>query len=61
MFQLYPQFTPSSGFSLDTLDTNINPYPVQTVRERIYLLKGEPIYRMMYEKTSELELDIDSC
>lgn len=57
IFQLFPQFTPSTGFNTNTLDSNINPFQIQTDRERGYVMKGLPIYRMLYEKTSELPIE----
>lgn len=57
MFQLFPQFTPSIGYNINTLDSNINPFQIQTDRERGYVMKGLPIYRMLYEKTSELPIE----
>lgn len=57
VFNLFPQLTPSEGFFLKTLDSNINPFQIQTERERSYSVKGLPIYRMLYEKTSEIQLE----
>jgi hypothetical protein len=41
---------PASNYSsrLEELWKNPNPFEVPTERERIYLAKGLPIYRMLY-------------
>jgi tRNA (guanine-N7-)-methyltransferase len=51
-FQCLEQhLTPSPNYFLTNLSENPNPFETPTERERVYQLKGLPIYRMLYERT----------
>jgi tRNA (guanine-N7-)-methyltransferase len=50
---LEQHFTPSPSYSLTDLSKNSNPFEVPTEREKAYQLRGLPIYRMLYTRTSE--------
>lgn len=43
-------FIPSVGYDIHNPTENLNPFPIPTEREKIYLKRGDPIYRMVFER-----------